>query len=65
MIFFFLYVTTLLINVAINTLALAVLDTMLGSVQLAFLIATAVSATMNFIGMKLLVFKKSLSDKTS
>lgn len=58
--FILLYAGTLLINVAMNGLALAALATLQGSVQLAFLIATAVSATMNFIGMKLFVFKTAL-----
>lgn len=55
--FALLYAITLLTNVVINSLALSALITLPGSVQLAFLIATAVSATMNFVGMKSFVFK--------
>jgi len=63
--FAFLYSLTLLINVAINELTLTALVTLPGSMQIAFLIATVVSATMNFIGMKLFVFKTNLPPKTT
>jgi putative flippase GtrA len=55
--FALLYAITLSTNVVINSMALSALITVPGSVQLAFLIATAVSATMNFVGMKSFVFK--------
>jgi putative flippase GtrA len=55
--FALLYIITLSTNVATNSLALSMLMALPGSIQFAFLIATAVSATMNFVGMKLFVFK--------
>lgn len=55
--FALLYAVTLSANVGINALALDVLPNLPGTIQFAFLIATAVSATMNFVGMKSFVFK--------
>lgn len=55
--FALLYAVTLSTNVGLNALALDALITLPGAVQFAFLIATAVSATMNFVGMKSFVFK--------
>lgn len=52
-----LYAVTLSTNVGINALALNALIFLPGAVQFAFLIATAVSATLNFVGMKSFVFK--------
>lgn len=49
------YLSALFMNVAINSLIVKSLSTDL-RFALAFLVATAVSATMNFIGMKFLVF---------
>ena len=51
-----LYVTTLAANVLVNSFVLAFLQETLGAIQLAFLVATGVSACLNFIGMKLFVF---------
>ena len=56
--FVLLYAVTLSTNVAINALILKLIVGKQGSVQFGFLIATAVSATMNFAGMKLFVFKE-------
>ncbi len=56
--FALLYAFTLSTNVAINALILKVSFGLQGSVQFAFLIATAVSATTNFVGMKSFVFKE-------
>ena len=55
--FALLYAVTLSTNIGINALALNALNALSGAVQFAFLIATAVSATMNFVGMKSFVFK--------
>ena len=55
--FALLYSVTLSINIGLNTLALKTFVSLTAAVQMAFLIATAVSATMNFIGMKIFVFK--------
>ncbi len=63
--FSLLYALTLLTNIGINELAFVALNTLEGFVQIAFLIATVVSATMNFIGMKFFVFKAALPIKTT
>lgn len=55
--FALLYAATLGANVAINAGALAALRNWPGHVHLAFLLATGTSATLNFVGMKLFVFK--------
>jgi putative flippase GtrA len=52
-----LYVSTLGANVLINALALKLLPDVAASIQLAFLLATGVSACLNFLGMKLFVFR--------
>ncbi len=52
-----LYASTLGANVLINALALKLLADMASAFQLAFLLATGVSAALNFLGMKFFVFK--------
>jgi putative flippase GtrA len=52
-----LYASTLGANVLTNALALKLLDDMAIAIQIAFLLATGVSACLNFLGMKLFVFK--------
>ena len=52
-----LYTITLTANVVLNMLVLEILATTPGAVELAFLFATVVSATLNFIGMRSFVFK--------
>jgi len=52
-----LYASTLGANVLINALALKLLADMAIAFQSAFLLATGVSAPLNFPGMKLFVFK--------
>jgi putative flippase GtrA len=52
-----LHASTLGANVLINALALKLLADMAIAIQLAFLLATGVSACLNFLGMKLFVFK--------
>lgn len=52
-----LYASTLGANVLINALALKLLADVAAAIQLAFLLATGVSACINFLGMKLFVFK--------
>ena len=52
-----LYASTLSANVLINALALKLLADQAIAFQLAFLLATGVSASLNFLGMKLFVFK--------
>lgn len=58
--FVLLYAITLGANVLVNAGCLALLNTMSIAVQLAFLIATGISAILNFLGMKLFVFKASV-----
>ena len=52
-----LYASTLGANVLTNALVLELLADMAIAIQLAFLLATGVSACLNFLGMKLFVFK--------
>ncbi|MBW3654818.1 MAG: GtrA family protein [Gemmatimonadetes bacterium] len=51
------YLATLAVNVAVNAAVLARAGRGDGAVALAFLCATATSATLNFMGMKHLVFR--------
>jgi putative flippase GtrA len=52
-----LYVTTLFINVGVNGLIIAISEERELFLALAFLVATGTSATINFIGMRMIVFK--------
>ena len=51
-----LYALTLLINISANALMLGLLSGRPCLVEVAFVIATGLSATLNFVGMKYLVF---------
>lgn len=63
--FALLYTITLSANVLINAGCLALFSAMSIAVQAAFLVATGVSAVLNFLGMKLFVFRASpLSEKS-
>ena len=55
--FIFLYSLTLAANVGVNTMALKMMSGVFMAMQWAFLLATGVSACLNFLGMKLFVFK--------
>jgi putative flippase GtrA len=55
--FMVLYASTLGANVLINALSLKLLADTAAAFQLAFLLATGVSASLNFLGMKFFVFK--------
>jgi putative flippase GtrA len=55
--FAILYATTLLCNVAVNSSLLSIFPSQPFAIQGAFVVATGVSATLNFLGMKYLVFK--------
>jgi putative flippase GtrA len=55
--FVLLYTLTLGANVLVNAFALETLAGLAWSLQAAFLLATGVSAALNFIGMKWFVFK--------
>ena len=53
-----LYAFTLIVNIGINAAGLSLIPaTIAWKTQFAFLGATSVSATLNFLGMKLFVFK--------
>lgn len=60
-----LYASTLGANVAINSLALALFTKMNAAIQVAFLLATGVSAALNFLGMKLFVFRTRTTSEFS
>jgi putative flippase GtrA len=63
--FALLYTITLSANVLVNAGCLALFSAMSFAVQAAFLVATGVSAVLNFLGMKLFVFRASpLSEKS-
>jgi putative flippase GtrA len=55
--FIFIYTLTLGANVVINAVSLTVFIDTPGAIEIAFLLATAISAILNFIGMKFFVFK--------
>lgn len=63
--FVLLYAITLSANVQVNSGSLALLSPISIAVQVAFLIATGVSAVLNFLGMKLFVFKDSVLTEKS
>ncbi len=63
--FLLLYTLTLLANVQVNALVLALLSGWSGVMQIAFLAATGTSATLNFLGMKFFVFKSTHSLETA
>lgn len=54
--FALLYAATLCTNIAINGTMLSLLSDDMFRVELSFALATAVSATLNFLGMKFFVF---------
>jgi putative flippase GtrA len=56
--FALLYGTTLTFNVLVNAVSLHILQGMIWGKQGAFLLATGVSAFLNFLGMKYLVFRQ-------
>ena len=51
-----LYILTLIINVLSNEIILSFLSFLNYSLFIAFLLATAISATLNFLGMKYFIF---------
>lgn len=55
--FIILYMTTLFLNVYINSIFLNILDTYEYAIYISFIVATACSALCNFLGMKLIVFR--------
>lgn len=63
--FILVYSVTLLVNVAVNALFLWALDGFPLKIVIAFVIATGTSATLNFLGMKYIVFAKPASSASS
>lgn len=57
--FIVLYLSTLCANVIMNALSLKLIANKAASFQLAFLLATGISASLNFLGMKFFVFRRS------
>ena len=55
-VFTLLYLSTLVVNVVSNEIVLNLTIQINGSLMIAFLIATSLSAALNFIGMKYIVF---------
>lgn len=62
--FALLYAVSLGANVGVNALVLTLLSGMTMAVQGAFLVATGVSTVLNFLGMKLFVFRENRSLET-
>ncbi len=60
-----LYLSTFIANIAVNALALKALIDVPSSLQWAFLLATGVSATLNFLGMKFFVFHSQAKSANS
>lgn len=56
-VFGILYLTTLLVNIVVNQLVLGLVGTSQNGMLIAFVVATGVSAVLNFLGMKFLVFR--------
>jgi putative flippase GtrA len=52
-----LYLSTLAINVGVNNGVIAILEDAEIGLLLGFLVATGTSATLNFVGMRMIVFK--------
>jgi putative flippase GtrA len=57
------YVITFLLNVGVNQLMLELMD-WAGVIYLAFVIATGISAVLNFLGMRFFVFTDVASERT-
>ena len=55
-VFTLLYLSTLVVNVVSNEIVLSLTSQIYGSLMIAFIIATSLSATLNFTGMKYIVF---------
>ena len=62
-VFILLYLSTLAVNVVSNEIVLKLTSQINGSLMISFLIATSLSATLNFVGMKYIVFKAKIGLK--
>ena len=58
--FMLLYTTTLGVNVFVNALTLQLIGNITAAISIAFICATGASTCLNFLGMKLYVFKNVL-----
>lgn len=56
-----LYAATLMVNVYVNSGALNFFSEEAYAIQWSFLLATSISAALNFVGMKLFVFKSHIT----
>src|SRR5690606_41917486 len=56
--FFLLYLSSLVVNVTANGILIRIFGEIEPWIFIAFIIATGMSAVMNFLGMKFIVFKK-------
>lgn len=61
--FIFLYISTLMVNILVNELVIRIMVESPAVINIAFIIATGLSASMNFIGMKFIVFKTQNKSK--
>jgi putative flippase GtrA len=61
-IYFSLYVLTLLVNVVLNSAALAVLGRSLSLKLAAFVLATTVTTMLNFLGLRLIAFRQGIQE---
>ena len=61
--FILLYLSTLVVNVVSNEIVLKLTSQINDSLMIAFLIATFLSATLNFIGMKYIIFNAQKGSK--
>jgi putative flippase GtrA len=62
-VFTLLYLSTLVVNVVSNEIVLKLISQINSSLIIAFLIATTLSASLNFIGMKYIVFNSKIGLK--
>ena len=62
-VFTLLYFSTLVVNVVSNEIVLKLISQINSSLIIAFLIATTLSASLNFIGMKYIVFNSKIGLK--
>jgi putative flippase GtrA len=61
--FMVLYGSTLLVNVAVNAAAVRLLDGITGRITIAWLVAQGVASTLNFFGMRSVVFTNRRTPK--
>jgi putative flippase GtrA len=62
--FFALYGTTLLVNVGLNALGLAILGHTLPARLMAFVAATGVTTVLNFLGLRFVAFRRGIEEQS-